>query len=91
LQRLGQALAERLTQDVDSVLRDVQLWLAPPGAPQRPAAPFAVPPSTAPSPRSEFRATAGGASGADEASGRDAGATSARTVSTPYPTSLQTL
>ena len=38
LQQLARALAVRLTQDVDSVLRDVQLWLAPPFAPR------AVPP-----------------------------------------------
>jgi len=32
LQRLARALALRLTQDVDSVLRDVRLWLTPPTA-----------------------------------------------------------
>ena len=41
MQRLAQALAERLTQDVDSVLRDVQLWMAPP-VKQRLLAPSAV-------------------------------------------------
>jgi len=32
LQQLARALALRLTQDVDSVLRDVRLWLTPPTA-----------------------------------------------------------
>ena len=32
LQLLARMLAGRLTQDVDSVLRDVQLWLTPPFA-----------------------------------------------------------
>ena len=65
LQQLASALAARLTQDVDSVLRDVRLWLAPP-LPVR-----AVPPPPTPSENPLRRSTSeGNVAGAGSHAGR---------------------